>query len=176
MSSVSSHGISTVFDDIRENMEPPVQIVMDSLRRIVRALRIASKKQEDEVGLRAAQVFVLKQLAAYEPLSVNELAARTYSDQSTVSVVINQLVKKKLVLRAVSPVDRRCRVLRLAPAGHHALKGRKLLIQERFAAALAEMPVRDQRKLAILMADLVRRAGLAGEPADFFFEQGPRER
>src|SRR5450432_2546863 len=77
-----------------ERPEPPREVreVLNALRRIVRSLRVSSRTAEQRVGLSGAQLFVLQCLARQSPCSVSELAARTATDQSSVSVVVSRLV------------------------------------------------------------------------------------
>jgi DNA-binding MarR family transcriptional regulator len=74
-----------------QTMSTP-QRVLDSIRQIVRLLREGSRDSEERVGLSAAQLFVLQKLDPDEPLSLNELSARTLTHQSSVSVVVSRLV------------------------------------------------------------------------------------
>ncbi|HEY3667307.1 MAG TPA: MarR family winged helix-turn-helix transcriptional regulator, partial [Polyangiaceae bacterium] len=60
-----------------------VRQVLNALRQIVRSLRVSSRTAEQRVGLSGAQLFVLQCLARQSPCSVNELAARTATDQSS---------------------------------------------------------------------------------------------
>jgi DNA-binding MarR family transcriptional regulator len=60
--------------------------VLDAVRRIVQALRESSRQAERQVGLSGAQLFVLQKLAESPASSVNELAARTHTHQSSVSL------------------------------------------------------------------------------------------
>ncbi|MGZ3406901.1 MAG: MarR family transcriptional regulator, partial [Polyangia bacterium] len=83
------------------------QRVLDSIRRIVRLLREGSRASEESVGLSAAQLFVLQKLDPEQPLSLNELAARTLTHQSSVSVVVSRLVERGLVLRRPAASDAR---------------------------------------------------------------------
>src|ERR671938_1731164 len=67
---------------------------LDAIRRLVRGLRLAARASEREAGLSAAQLFVLQQLAESPAESINELAARTLTHQSSVSVVVRRLVER----------------------------------------------------------------------------------
>src|SRR5437667_8531599 len=102
--------------------ESGARSVLDSIRRIVRFLRVASRDSEKRLGLSAAQVFVLHKLADVEPLSLNQLAERTLTHQSSVSVVVQRLVEQGLVERARSEVDGRSVMLSLTPTGRATLK------------------------------------------------------
>src|SRR3978361_1998981 len=84
-----------------------VREVLNSLRHIVRSLRVASRTAQARVGLSGAQLFVLQCLARQSPCSINDLAARTATDQSSVSVVVSRLVARGHVLRTPSEADRR---------------------------------------------------------------------
>src|ERR1700759_5720039 len=91
----------------KASAEPAVREVLNSLRRIVRSLRLEWRNAEQRVGLSGAQLFVLQCLARQSPCSVNELAARTATDQSSVSVVVSRLVASGHVRRTPSKTDRR---------------------------------------------------------------------
>ena len=60
---------------------------------------------------------MLQQLAAAPAKSVNELADRTYTHQSSVSVVVRRLVEQGLVARRRASDDGRRRELSLTAAG-----------------------------------------------------------
>src|SRR5258708_6638855 len=71
--------------------------ILDSIRRLVRSLRLFSREAEQKLDLSAAKLFVLQQLSATKPVSMKELARRTYTDQSSVSTVVSRLAEKGLV-------------------------------------------------------------------------------
>src|SRR4051794_2583861 len=54
-----------------------VNQILDSIRRVVRVLRVSSRAAEKQVGLSAAQLFVLHTLADRPASSINELAELT---------------------------------------------------------------------------------------------------
>jgi DNA-binding MarR family transcriptional regulator len=68
----------------RAPLSPEASAVVDDIRRIVAALRASSRGAERAVGVTGAQLFVLQVLAREQALSVNELAERTRTHQSTV--------------------------------------------------------------------------------------------
>ena len=80
-----------------------VQAVLDGVRRIVHALRASSRRAEQDYGLSGAQLFVLQRLADAPALSVNELAARTHTHQSSVSTVVAKLVEKLSLIHISEP-------------------------------------------------------------------------
>jgi DNA-binding MarR family transcriptional regulator len=146
--------------------------VLDAIRRIVRALREGSRDSERSLGLSAAQVFVLHRLAGAPPLSVNDLAQRTLTHQSSVSVVVSKLVERGLVARVPSPHDARRVEITLTKQGR-ALIGRAPAAapQDRLIAGLALLGPRRRRVLAQALRGLVETMALSDGPAPMFFER-----
>ena len=148
---------------------------MDSVRRIVQALR-SSHRTAGTMKLTGAQLFVIASLAeADEPLSVGELAHRTRTDQSTVSVVVSRLVEKGLVKRGTSSRDSRRVDLSLTAKGK-ALQRRApaTVPQQKLAAALEQLSARDASTLARLLSLIVTDMGEADSPARMLFEENVR--
>src|SRR5215470_9599078 len=84
-----------------------VRAIMDALRRIVRGLRLTARDAERSAGISGAQLFVLQSLAEERASSLNDLADRTLTDQSSVSVVVKRLADRKLVARKAAADDAR---------------------------------------------------------------------
>jgi DNA-binding MarR family transcriptional regulator len=80
-----------------------IQRSMNAVRGIVRALRMNTRAIELKMGISLAQLFVLQQLADRPADSLNDLADRTATHQSSVSVVVRRLVQRGLVSRTPSP-------------------------------------------------------------------------
>jgi MarR family transcriptional regulator, lower aerobic nicotinate degradation pathway regulator len=152
------------------------QRVLDSLRRIVRLLREGSHASEALVGLSAAQLFVLQKLDPARPLSLNELAARTLTHQSSVSVVVGKLVERGLVQRRPAPGDARRLALLLTAKGLRLRERAPAPSQDRLIAALAALPVAEQRRLADALEELVRALGLEERAAPMLFTDEPTPR
>src|SRR5258706_11698058 len=95
----------------------PAEAVMNSLRRIVLALRVWAREAEGRSGVSGSQVFVLERLAAGRAQSLTRLAEQTLTSLPAVSVVVSRLVDRGLVRRKPSASDGRSVVLDIAPAG-----------------------------------------------------------
>jgi DNA-binding MarR family transcriptional regulator len=146
-------------------------VVLDHLRRIVRTLRESSRAAEARLGVTGAQLFVLRALAAGEPSSLNEVAARTHTHQSTVSVVVKRLVARRLVRRATAAADARRVQLTLTARGRAVLARAPLAAQDGLVAGLEALPAAYRRRLAEALARVVAAMGLdAAAPAMFFEE------
>jgi hypothetical protein len=125
---------------------------LDAIRRIVRVLRQSSARTERELGVGGAQLFVLHQLASAPAGSVNQLAARTYTHQSSVSVVVQRLVEQWLVARLVER----------AP----------MPVQVRLIQGLSALGPTELANLSRLLRRVVQGMGAAGEPPSMLFAEG----
>jgi DNA-binding MarR family transcriptional regulator len=149
--------------------------VLDSIRRIVKVLRIASRDSEKRVGISGAQLFVLHKLAEGGVLSVNELAERTHTHQSSVSVVVHRLAERGMVDLERSAADARQAQIRVTPAGKSVLRAAPAAAQDRLIGALKRLARRDVRQLADSLELLLREIGIDGAAAaPMLFEEEPR--
>src|SRR5450759_1027321 len=101
--------------------DPHTREVLDAIRRIVQALRESSRLAESRVGLSGAQLFVLRTVAESPGLSLNELAERTRTHQSSVSAVATRLAREGLVQKRTADADARRVEIRLSPGGRRRL-------------------------------------------------------
>jgi DNA-binding MarR family transcriptional regulator len=155
-------------DDIQQH---DARSILDSIRRIVQALRVSGRDAEKRVGLSGAQLFVLQKLSGSKALSLNELAHRTLTHQSSVSVVAQRLVERGLVASRTSRQDGRRIELSLTAAGRKALAKSPEAAQDQLIAALARMPRRNRKQLANLLEQLVSATGMSQELPGLFFEE-----
>src|SRR5690242_1166775 len=115
-----------MFDTLDSNTTPvsysdDTARAMNAIRSVVRALRLNTRSIEGKLGISLAQLFVLQQLAEKPADSLNELAERTATHQSSVSVVVRRLVDRGLVSRTASAADKRRIEIDLTPAGRALL-------------------------------------------------------
>jgi DNA-binding MarR family transcriptional regulator len=157
--------------------------ILNSLRRVVRAFRAMAQVAEDVLGISGAQHFVLLKLAQAPALSLNDLAARTMTHKSSVSVVVKRLVDRGLVDRQRSSADGRGVVLTLTPAGRRAIARAPDAAQTRLIAALRRFPRRDLEAFAALFERFTVELGVGSlEPTMLFEDEvgarrdGPRGR
>jgi len=172
-----SHEMNVTTDTRRVASDAATRAVLDAIRRIVRSLREASRASERSLGLSAAQVFVLQRLQAAQAQSVNELAERTLTHQSSVSVVVSKLCERGLVARTPSEADARRIEIALTKQGRALLERAPVVApQDRLIAGLAILGPRKRRLLAAGLRGLIDAMALPDEPAAMFFEKTPRPR
>jgi DNA-binding MarR family transcriptional regulator len=152
----------------------PSWIVLNGIRVIVQSLREASRAAEARFGLSAAQLFVLQTLAGERAMSENELAARTYTHQSSVSGVVKKLVRRKLVRARRSPQDGRRLELSLTDAGAKVVRQAPDAAQAKLIQGLNSLSLAEQRLLSRGMRRLIQAMGMEGKQPAMFMEERKR--
>ena len=133
---------------------------MNAVRSIVRALRVSSRMIESKMGMSGAQLFVLQQLAERPAHSLNELAERTATHQSSVSVVVRRLVDHGYVTRTASDSDRRRVELTLTESGREVLAGAPTTVQVKLLRGARALSSDEKHSLARLLQAWVHASGL----------------
>jgi DNA-binding MarR family transcriptional regulator len=147
------------------------QAILDALRRIVRELRVSARAAEARAGLSAAQLFVLSRLAMEPRLSLGELAARTSTDPSSVSVVVSRLAEGGLLTRKRAADDERRVELAITAAGRARLRKAPAAAQDRLIGAVNGLGPGRRKRLAALLGDVVHGMGLGEKAPRLFFEE-----
>lgn len=134
----------------------PVPVLLDALRAIARELRLAEREVEHRLGLPPAQAQVLRHLGERSARSLGELADRTHTDPSSVSVVVQRLVERGVVVREAAADDRRRTELALTASGRALLRRLPASAAERLAAATAVLGEHQTTSLARGLSALAR--------------------
>jgi DNA-binding MarR family transcriptional regulator len=153
-----------------------IRVTMDAFRRLVQELRVSARAVEQRHGISGAQLFVLHQLAAGAPLSVGALAERTFTHQSSVSVVVSRLARRGLVRRRDGADDSRRTDVTITPRGRALLERAPDVAQARLIAGLQRLPRGECRALARGLTALVGHLKLRAATANLFFEDGSARR
>lgn len=144
---------------------------VDSVRRVVRGLRLAEQRTRAEAGLSAAQLFVLGQLAESSAASLSELAERTLTDRSSVAAVVERLEEAGLVASERSSDDRRRVLVRITAAGRRRRDAAPEAPTALLLAGLGRLSRGELSSLSTTLERLVEEMGLASEPAGMLFEE-----
>jgi DNA-binding MarR family transcriptional regulator len=155
-----------------------VRVALDALRRIVQALRLDARDDASGVRLSSAQVFALRQLREHPGASINELAALTFTHQSSVSVVVQRLVARGFVARLPASHDRRRHSFSLTAAGRRLLRRVPPAVQDRLIASIAALPPARRRVVVRALEALARSVApkAAARHPPMFFEDAGRAR
>ncbi|HXV16477.1 MAG TPA: MarR family winged helix-turn-helix transcriptional regulator [Gemmatimonadaceae bacterium] len=131
--------------------------VIDSLRSVVQAQRASSRDAEQKLGISSAQIQILQELNDSPAMSINDLAERTFTHQSSVSTVVSKLVKSRLVTRRAARHDARKLSVSITAAGKALLRKAPDAAQASLVAALRTMHHSELRALAGLLGNLTAR-------------------
>ena len=146
---------------------------LDAFRRIVQALRMERAGSRPR-GISSAQLFALQQIAEHPGASVNDLAALTFTHQSSVSVVVQRLVAEGLVIRTVAADDRRRQSLELTAPGRRLLRRAPAAVQQRLIDAISALSAADRRALAGSLSKVASLVAPDQAAPPMFFEDEPR--
>lgn len=124
--------------------------VLVSLRRIIRATDLQSKRMVKSCGLTIPQVMVLRAINALGDVTVKRISDDVSLSQATVTTILNRLEDKKLAERVRSSVDKRVVNARLTEAGATILLSTPPLLHEKFIERFEALE--DWEKTQILSA------------------------
>ncbi|MGH3914804.1 MAG: MarR family winged helix-turn-helix transcriptional regulator [Pseudonocardiaceae bacterium] len=125
-------------------------------QELVRLVRLVERARADYAarggdGVERAAHLLLARLVAEGPQRLCALAEAVYSDPSTVSRQVAQLVSMGLVERRPDPRDGRAARLSATEAGQRTCAEQRRMRNERTAAMLAAWPPEDVRRLVELL-------------------------
>jgi DNA-binding MarR family transcriptional regulator len=151
-------------------------MALDAIRKLVRVLGESARLAQGRTGITGAQLFVLRVLADHPRLSINELAERTMTHQSSVSVVVSRLAARGLVAREPAPDDRRRQLVTLTPRGRTLHRTAPAVAQEVLVQAIRALAPARRRALAVSLRALTDALGVSEQAAPMFFEEDERAR
>jgi DNA-binding MarR family transcriptional regulator len=149
---------------------------LNAVRRMVRGLRSRAEHVERDLHVSAAQLFVLRELAAVPNRSVRDLAAVTMTTHSTVSQVVGQLIGKGFVTRVADTNDGRRSVLTPSRKGTELLKRAPRAIQQDLVDGFRKLTPTERTRLATGLEKWLEASGLGAVQASMLFENGKPRR
>jgi DNA-binding MarR family transcriptional regulator len=129
--------------------------VLITLRRIIRAIDMRSRRLMQQAGFTGPQLLVLQALGEYVEMSAGELAREVNLSQGTVTSILDRLEKRGLIERVRSHTDRRKVFVKLTEEGKVQLSSAPTLLQERFIERFVELKDWEQHQI---LASLQRLA------------------
>ncbi|MBC7658985.1 MAG: MarR family transcriptional regulator [Chitinophagaceae bacterium] len=145
--------------------------VLDSCRQLVSLVHTASRASEKQLGLSAAQLYVLQKMRAIDTaVSIGDLAVLTRTHQSSVSVVVKKLVLKKLLVSRPAPLDARKLELRVTDKGKKTLENAPEAVQDRLIRAIKTLSSEDGQALHALLQTVLEKAEGLSHPVRLFLE------
>ncbi|MFQ5513496.1 MAG: MarR family winged helix-turn-helix transcriptional regulator [Myxococcota bacterium] len=114
-------------------------LIVASIRRILRAVDLHSRQLMDEHGITAPQLATLAEAGRLGDATIGAIARAVHLSQPTVSGVIDRLEVRGLVCRERSAQDRRSVVVKMTEKGEKLLAESPSLLQDRFRDELARL-------------------------------------
>lgn len=131
--------------------------VLISLRQIIRATDLYSRKLSKMVGLTAPQLLILRSILELGAVSITKLSQEVSLSQATVTTIIDRLEKRGLVTRHRSNQDRRIVHATLTAAGEAMVSKAPAPLQETFGRHFAALQNWEQ---AMIVSSLQRVANM----------------
>jgi DNA-binding MarR family transcriptional regulator len=138
--------------------------ILRSLRRIIRAVDLYSRKLVTQMGLSGPQLICLRQLAASGPMQTSHLADAVNLSSATVCGILNRLEQRGLVFRDRQLDDKRIVLVSLSEAGHDTVENAPPALHDSFVFKLRALPARQQKSIDQTLSRIV--AMMAAEDLD----------
>ncbi len=129
--------------------------ILRSLRRIMRAADVQSRRLSAEYSVTGPQVLCLQTLHDDGPMTATALAKLVHLSSSTVVGIIDRMEQKDWVLRERSLKDRRQILLHVTDEGRDLLGRVPSPMQDRLARGLEELSEKEQNALATSVERIV---------------------
>ena len=147
--------------------------IVASIRRIIRAIDLQSRRLQDRHKLTGPQLATLRQAHKVGQLSISALARAVHLSQPTVSGIVSRLERRGLIARRRSEGDRRSVVLEVTEAGERVLDEAPSLLQEQFRAELARLEDWERHWMLAALERIASMMDAEGIDAAPILETGP---
>lgn len=131
------------------------EVILRSLRRIIRAIDQHSRKLRRIFNLTIPQIVTLHQLTDSGGCTAGELAKRVYLSQATMTGIIDRLEKRGLVRRIRCVDDRRRVMINLTEEGQEVVTFMPKPLQDQFINRLTALPQAEQSAIADTLSRVV---------------------
>jgi DNA-binding MarR family transcriptional regulator len=133
----------------------PLDEVLRSFRKIIRAIELHSRDLMSHFGLTGPQLTVMQAIDRQEGVTVGHLGRLVQLSQATVTGILARLERQGYVRRTKSRQDRRRSEAFLTQAGRELLAKSPPLLQENFAQRFNELQPWEQTQILSVLQRLV---------------------
>ena len=130
--------------------------VLQSLRRIIRAVDLHSRKLSMQHNITGPQLACLLAVNEHGPLTVSSLAREIHLSPSTIVGIIDRLEQKAMVLRRRSSQDRRVINIEITSKGMVLVSSAPSPLQDTLAKALQGLPEIEQISIVSSLEKIVK--------------------
>ncbi len=146
--------------------------VLQSLRRIIRAVALHSRKLSMQHNITGPQLACLLAVSEHGPLTVSSLAREVHLSPSTIVGILDRLEQKVLVLRQRSSQDRRVINIAITTKGRKLANSAPSPLQDTLSKALQKLPEIEQASIVMSLEKIVALMEVEGLDAAPVLETG----
>lgn len=151
--------------------EVAISEIMQSLRRIFKAIQDYSHEVSNKFGITGPQLWALKTISQNGKLSLGELTKKMYLHPSTITGVVDRLEKKGYVSRGRGQGDRRVTNVQLTPQGKKLVKRAPNPVQGKMIYGLRRLKKKKLNSIYDSVNKLVEIMEAQHVKVTFFFDQ-----
>lgn len=129
--------------------------ILDSLRRIIRAVDLYSRYLALRYSLTGPQLVCVRHVLRNGPTAPGTLARRVSLSPATITGIIDRLEKRGLITRERSREDKRKVEIALTPEGRAIAEQMPPPLHETFSRRLQELPAEEQEEIDRVLAKIV---------------------
>jgi len=137
-----------------ERLDPADEVV-STLRKIIRAIDLQSRKLTKTYGLTGPQLLVLKETRRNPQASISNISQNVSLSQATVTSILDRLEQQDFVRRVRSQEDKRRVIIELQKKATEILDRNPSLLQEEFIRRFDGL---EEWEKSMLLASLQRMA------------------
>ncbi|MCE0494917.1 MarR family winged helix-turn-helix transcriptional regulator [Vibrio salinus] len=137
--------------------------VLISLRQIIRATDLYSKKIKREYGLTSPQILLMKAILQSSDVTIRELSSNTNMSQATATSILDRLEAKGIVSRVRDTTDKRKVHATLTEKGLSILENAPQMMEKNFVNQFQNLDAWEQN---LILSSLQRVANMMNAPAD----------
>ncbi|WP_428774930.1 MarR family winged helix-turn-helix transcriptional regulator [Vibrio sp.] len=127
--------------------------VLVSLRQIIRAIDLHSKKLSKESGLTGPQLILMRSIRELGEVTIKQLSVHTNMSQATATTILDRLEKSGLVVRVRSQSDKRKVHAHLTERGQTLLQDAPMPLQQSFINKFQKL---DEWEQSLLLSSVQR--------------------
>lgn len=117
-----------------------IEDIGELLQKAVRTFQVLERKQIKVHGFTSSQCYILLEIHKHRTLSINEISEKMHLEISTITRIMNNLVRDKLILRKRSIYDKRVVEAVLTERGKAVALGLKNSIENYYKDIISNLP------------------------------------
>jgi MarR family transcriptional regulator, organic hydroperoxide resistance regulator len=117
-----------------------IEDIGELLQKAVRTFQVLERKQIKVHGFTSSQCYILLEIHKHRTLSINEISEKMHLEISTITRIMNNLVRDELIFRERSIYDKRVVEAVLTEKGKTVALGLRKSIQNYYKDIISNLP------------------------------------